>query len=311
MIAKHRHPGLPALIRRALAEFAPDAVLVEMSPMAQYLRHLTSVPTILTDHEAGVPDHAVTGLGAFADRRDRRLWSRYVTTEYRRASRLQAVTEEDATTISELVHRPVRRRQPALAVPRQRVRCEQAPPRALFLGDYRHHPNPEAAGRLVQQVLPRLRAAAPDAELWLAGPNHDRIQHLAAVPGVHVTGFVPELGELFAQVRVLLAPLYSGGGFRMKSLTALAHGLPVVTNQLGSRGVDAPPTARVLAETPEELAVATLRLLGSPAATAEAADAAHAWALATLDADAVAAAQIAELADLLATTPGARRSAPG
>lgn len=297
---------MPALLRRACAEFLPDAALVEMAPMAQYLRCLTGVPTIFTDHEAGAPEQPVTGLGATADRRDRGLWQRYVAAEYPRATRLQAVTEEDAEAIQRQIRRPVARRQPALAVPRQRVRCEQAPPRALFLGDYRHHPNPEAATHLVQQVLPRLRAGEPTAELWLAGPNHDRIAGLASVPGVRVTGFVADLGELFAQVRLLLAPLYSGGGFRMKCLTALAHGLPVVTNGLGGRGVDAPASARLLAETPADLAAAALRLLRSPMATAAAADAAHAWALATLDADAVAATQIDALTALVASRSPAR-----
>ena len=100
----------------------------------------------------------------------------------------------------------------------------------------------------MRDVLPRLRTAVPDAELWLAGPNPQRLGALRGQPGVRVLGFVPDLRELFGQVRLLLAPLFSGGGFRMKSLAALAHGLPVVTNALGARASTAPPPARAVCE---------------------------------------------------------------
>ncbi len=137
----------------------------------------------------------------------------------------------------------------------------------MFLGDYNHRPNPEAAEMLVRDVLPLLLAGDPTAELWLAGPNQERVQHLAAVPGVRILGFVPDLRTLFGQVRVLLAPLLSGGGFRMKSLAALAHGLPVVTNALGARGCTAQRPARTVVEGPRALADATLDLLRSPASS--------------------------------------------
>jgi glycosyltransferase involved in cell wall biosynthesis len=172
------------------------------------------------------------------------------------------------------------------------VSPEHAPPRSLFLGDYSHPPNTEAAGVLVRDVLPRLRAGDPTAELWLAGPHQDRLQPLADCPGVRLLGFVPDLHALFGRVRLLLAPLWSGGGFRMKVLAALAHGLPVVTNALGARGCTAPTPARTIVEGPQELADAALELLRSPTQAAAAGRAAFAWARANLTGEAVARAQL-------------------
>jgi glycosyltransferase involved in cell wall biosynthesis len=150
-------------------------------------------------------------------------------------------------------------------------------------------------------VLPAIRAALPAAELWLAGANGDRIAHLAALPGVRCLGYQADLAALFAQVRLLLAPVYSGGGFRMKALTALAHGLPVVTNALGARGCDAPGEFRMVAESPAELAAAALVWLRDGAAAARAGAAAHAWVRTNVSAGAVAASQLERVRELLAT----------
>ena len=298
--AKYWNPALPALLERARREFRPDVVFVELAQMAQYLPFLQGLPTILTDHEAGCPANTTTGLGRLGDRRDARLWRRYVEHFYALASLVQAVTEEDAAVLRDALQRPVLVRPPTCQVAAQPVAPGGAPPRALFLGDYSHQPNPEAATILVREVLPRLRAAVPDAELWLAGPHAERLGPLRGQPGVRVVGFAPDLRELFGQVRLLLAPLFSGGGFRMKALAALGHGLPVVTNALGARGCTAPPPARAVCEGTAALTTAALALLQNPAAATTAGQAAYRWASANLTGEAVAAGQLERAARLVA-----------
>ena len=290
--AKHWHGAMPERIRRALADWRPDVVMVELAQMAQYLPLLQDVPTVFTDHEAGCPANTRTGLGRAGDQRDHRLWRGYVQRFYPLARQLQALTPEDAAELGALVGREVRVRPPTCDVPAAAVEPEHAPPRVLFVGDYSHDPNPEAARTVVRDVLPALRAAVPAAEAWLVGPHEQRIADLAAEPGVRVLGFVPDLAGVFAQVRLLLAPVWSGRGFRMKALAALAHGLPVVTNALGARGCAAPSAARAIAEGPQELAAAALEWLRDAQAAGRAGRAAHAWARSHLDPAAVAADQL-------------------
>jgi glycosyltransferase involved in cell wall biosynthesis len=98
---------------------------------------------------------------------------------------------------------------------------------------------------------------------------------------------------------MMLAPIYSGSGFRMKAITALAHGLPVVTNALGARGCMAPSSARQIADEPAAIAAAALRWLQTPKLAGDAGQAAHDWAKQTLAADAVAKAQIERIAALI------------
>ena len=287
-------------VRRAVAEFRPDAVLLELAQSAQFVRDLDGTPCVLTDHEAGVPANTRTGLGAFADRRDRRLWHRYVLRHYASADLVQAVTKEDAAAISQLLGRSVSVREPAILVPTQPVSRAGTPPRMLFLGSYSHEPNERAASVLTQEILPLVRKRAPAAELWLAGPDCERIAALGNVPGVRVAGFRADLASLFADVRIVVAPLYSGGGFRVKTLSALAHGVPVVTNALGARGASAPMPALTLAERNEDLANAAAELLLDEPRCIEASAIAHRWAKEHVSPDAVADAQLQRIERLLA-----------
>lgn len=297
--AKHWQPAMPALLARAIREFRPNVALVELAQMAQYLPYLAGIPTILTDHEGGCPANTTTGLGAWGDRRDAALWRHYVRRFYPLATAVQTVTSEDARELSGMLGRPVHVRRPTFAVPAAPVEPGRAPRRALFLGDYSHRPNPEAAAMLVRDVLPLLRADDPSTELWLAGPNQEKVRQLGDAAGVKLLGFVPDLNQLFGEVRLVLAPLLSGSGFRMKALAALAHGLPVVTNALGARGCDAEPPARTVAEGPRALADAALQFLRSPEDAARAGRAAFAWARHNLTAGAVAADQIEEVQRVL------------
>ena len=302
LAAKYWHPALPPLLREARAEFAPDVVLVELAQMAQYLPFIADLPSVLTDHEAGRPANAATGLGVIADRRDEGLWTRYLRRYYPMADVVQALTEDDAETLHRLLGRadPVRVRPPAVRIPADAIDPGAAPPRVLFFGDYRHQPNREAAERLARDVLPPLRRRQPDAELWLAGGHEAPIKPLAGIEGVRVCGFVDDLTALLANVRCALVPLWSGRGFRVKAATALAYGLPVVANELGTRGVRAPDPACLLAESAEELAAAAARHLDDGEHASRAGQLARQWAQKHLSADAVADRQLEDIESMLA-----------
>lgn len=302
LAAKHGSAAMSEVLERARREFCPDIALVEMAQMAQFLPALRGIPTVLTDHEAGQPANAGTGLGAWADRRDATLWSRYLKRHFPLADRLQAVTEEDAASLHGALGRAVEVRPAALLAPQGACDPGTAPPTALFLGDYRHRPNPEAAHRLANEVWPKVRSRCPEAQLLLAGPHPEPIQDLGRLEGVEVLGFVKDLTELMGSARLLLGPIWSGGGFRVKNATALLHGLPVVTNALGARGCAAGAPACTIAETPDALAAATCALLEDPARARAAGEAARQWALAQFSPSAVAARQLDALTALVQST---------
>ena len=64
------------------------------------------------------------------------------------------------------------------------------------------------------------------------------VAELAKRPGVVIEGFVPDLADVYATAELVVAPIFSGSGTKVKVLEALSHGLPVVTTPEGIAGLD-------------------------------------------------------------------------
>jgi glycosyltransferase involved in cell wall biosynthesis len=287
-VAKFWSPALARALRAELAAFAPHAVGLEFSACAQYLPLVARVPAVLTDHEAG-------GVGP--------RWARYVRAFYPRAALVQAVTEEDAAVLSAaLGGTRVEVRPVMAAIPDAAVDAARAPPCIGFIGSYSHAPNREAAAFVARRLVPLLRAELRDAELLLAGEQMGfDVRALGALPGVRMLGPVATPLDLLGKIRCLVAPVFSGAGTRVKVLTALAHGVPVVTNDLGARGLGTvPPQALVHGESEEQMRDAALVFLRDPAAAARAGALGREWCRAHLDTRAVARAQLGRIRELVA-----------
>jgi glycosyltransferase involved in cell wall biosynthesis len=98
----------------------------------------------------------------------------------------------------------------------------------------------------------------------VVGANPPR-QVLAAAEqagGINVTGYVENPDPIQVKAGAVVVPLRAGGGMRVKILNAMAQGIPVVTTSLGCEGIHVDSGRHLLiADTPEEFAQATLRLL--------------------------------------------------
>jgi glycosyltransferase involved in cell wall biosynthesis len=289
--AKFTSRALAHAIGAEISAFTPHAVCLEHSVCAQYLPLLRTVPSVLTDHEAG-------GVGA--------LWERYVRTFYPDASLLQAVTDADAATLREaLGGTRVEVRPVVAAIPDEPSDPSRAQPWIGFIGNYSHAPNRETAAFVARALLPLLRDVLPEVQLLLAGEQMSfDVTALGALPGVRSLGPVASPADLFSRVRCLVAPVFSGAGTRVKVLAALAHGVPVVTNALGARGLDsAPPDAVVQGESEEQLRDAALVFLRDPPAASRAGALGREWCRSNLDTRAVARAQLERIREIVAARP--------
>lgn len=131
----------------------------------------------------------------------------------------------------------------------------------LFVGNFRHRPNADAVHFYAREVLPRVRESLPDVELLLVGDNAPKEFAEYEGAGVRVLGYVPDIEPVFAGARVSVAPLRFGAGINGKIGEALAHGLPVVTTNIGAAGLGLRDGEEALiADSPEDLAAATVRL---------------------------------------------------
>lgn len=109
----------------------------------------------------------------------------------------------------------------------------------LFVGGFRHQPNVEALEYFVEQILPKIKMHFPEINIKVVGSGLDiALVKLLTSIGVDYLGRVDDLGEIYRQSRVVIAPLVSGGGKKGKIGEALSFGLPVVTTSIGAEGFD-------------------------------------------------------------------------
>jgi GT2 family glycosyltransferase/glycosyltransferase involved in cell wall biosynthesis len=136
----------------------------------------------------------------------------------------------------------------------------------VFLGGYKHPPNIDAAEFFAREVLPLIRAEAPEARFIIAGANPGPEVRALESSHVVVTGLIDDLRDVFDTARVFVCPLRFGAGTKGKISTAMAYGLPVVSTVCGAEGMELVEGEEVLiADTPADLAAACLRAYRNPA----------------------------------------------
>lgn len=249
-----------------------DVVQFEFSQMGVY-RVPPGVSSILDIHNI---EHDVLRRIAASGSPVRRLFNQIEYRKYRReeidawrrASGCVATSSGDAGIVSRATGRPVEVVPNGVdldAFPRQPL--DDADLRALvFVGAMRYRPNADAARFFVEEILPRLRTMMPDAELTIVGadPPPDVVT-LGEVPGVRVTGTVPDVRPWVNNAGAVVVPLLSGGGTRLKILEAFAMGRPVVSTTIGAAGIEARDGEHLLlADRPEAFARAVTRLATEP-----------------------------------------------
>ena len=119
-------------------------------------------------------------------------------------------------------------------------------PVAVFTGAMDYWANVDAVNWFAHAIWPAVRRAVPQAEFWIVGARPGPVvRQLASLPGVVVTGRVPDTRPYLQHARVAVAPLRIARGVQNKVLEAMAMGLAVVATPAACTGIgaSAPPCA--------------------------------------------------------------------
>lgn len=113
-------------------------------------------------------------------------------------------------------------------------------PRIVFTGQMDYAPNIEAAARAIERILPRIRAALPEASLHIVGRNPPpALKAHDGQGGAHVWGRVDDIRPWLAAADCALVPLEIARGVQNKVLEAMAMELPVVLTAGAATGIAA------------------------------------------------------------------------
>ena len=131
----------------------------------------------------------------------------------------------------------------------------------FHLGALNWKPNREAVDCLVD-LFPRINAVLPSAQLHIVGQGSKALK--VTTPNVHLDGFVDDVNAHSTSIGILVTPITSGSGIRVKILEMMAIGIPVITTTIGAQGIDyTTSNCLVIANTDEEIIAACHQLATS------------------------------------------------
>ncbi len=136
----------------------------------------------------------------------------------------------------------------------------------VFTGAMDYWPNVDAVQWFANDIFPTLRTQFADARFYIVGARPSAaVSALAAMPGVTVTGTVPDVRPYLAYAAVSVAPLRIARGIQNKVLEAMAMACPVVVSPQALEGIDALPGADLmLADGADAFAAQVAGLLTTP-----------------------------------------------
>ncbi|EAT17302.1 glycosyl transferase, group 1 [Desulfuromonas acetoxidans DSM 684] len=123
-------------------------------------------------------------------------------------------------------------------VDQQRFSTE--PCKLVFSGAMDYWPNVEGAVWFAEKIFPLIRQQVPEVSFCIAGRNPTpAVRALEKIPGIDVTGTVPDMRDHLATATICVVPLLIARGIQNKVLEAMAMERPVVATRGAATGTHA------------------------------------------------------------------------
>jgi len=257
-------------LNEIIDEKQPDLIQVEFYPYLKVIDLLeTKAPKLFIHHELRSVRNTRFLQGIPLSKKEQRL-SEFIAQEevddLNKYDAVVALTDIDRQTLQKQgVTVPLYCSPLAISTPTLRPQPWNG--RLLFVGGFNHTPNQEGLRWLLSEVLPRIdwKASGMASRLdivgngwtneWVAKANASQLK-------VNVMGFVEHLEDV-GRGSIMVVPILSGSGMRMKILEGAALATPIVTTTVGVEGIGlSNEQSCLIADTPQAFADALQRLMG-------------------------------------------------
>lgn len=115
----------------------------------------------------------------------------------------------------------------------------------VFTGAMDYWANVDAVTWFAESIFPKIRARNAGTVFYIVGTRpSDAVRKLENMPGVRVTGAVPDVRPYLAHAYASVAPLRIARGIQNKVLEAMAMAKPVLGTSAAMEGIRIPPELR-------------------------------------------------------------------
>jgi glycosyltransferase involved in cell wall biosynthesis len=132
----------------------------------------------------------------------------------------------------------------------------------VFLGTLKYFPNREGLVWFLEKVFPEIRKKVKDATLIVIGEKDSRITKKYVDDHIIYRGILDNLESELSKGRIFIAPIRIGTGTRLKIVTAMAFGMPIVSASVGIEGINVGENeGAIITDTENDFAKAAISLL--------------------------------------------------
>lgn len=108
----------------------------------------------------------------------------------------------------------------------------------FHLGAMDWDPNVEGVQWFCEEVVPVLKEENPDINFYVAGKKSEKLREHKSFKEATVIGEVKSAKAFMDSKDIMVVPLKSAGGMRVKIIQGMANGKPIVTSSIGKEGID-------------------------------------------------------------------------
>ena len=248
-VERFYRPEFEDKLIEALNEFRPDCVQIESVYLSTYLpaiKKYSTAVTILRLHNLeyqiwaslsrkrgnALKQFYLNSLATRVRKYEREVWKKY--------DLLIPITEKDASqvimleTVKDIIVAPF-----SIDVQKVPVNTVTEEWVGYHLGAMDWLANQDAIRWFIDEIWPRVRKAVPDFRFYFAGRNMPDEFKDYNNAGIYGLNEVPDAAEFIADKKILIVPLRSGGGIRVKIMEAMAAGKVIIATPVAIKGIEA------------------------------------------------------------------------
>jgi polysaccharide biosynthesis protein PslH len=111
-------------------------------------------------------------------------------------------------------------------------------PSLFSIGSMDWGPNIEGIAWFLEQVWPLIHRKIPALKYYIAGRHMPEWLKEKQYPNVMIVGEVPDSQEFMKSRTIMIVPLLSGSGIRVKIIEGMATGKPILSTTVGAEGIN-------------------------------------------------------------------------
>jgi glycosyltransferase involved in cell wall biosynthesis len=108
----------------------------------------------------------------------------------------------------------------------------------FHLGSMDWTPNIEGLNWFLEDIWPKIHKAFPLIHFYLAGRDMPEEFYAKKIANVHIVGEVEDAKKFIQNNSIMIVPLLSGGGIRVKIIEGMALGKAIISTSVGAEGLN-------------------------------------------------------------------------